>query len=181
MKAKQLRPATIVLALVLFCLPWLEIRCNLPHQGTVVRVETTQSGLQMVYGGTTTTVDGKAPTAADLKKVGQEVAGRDGPVPLVGVCLVGLLAALIAHFAVRDRSLRLGWTTLCSGVGAAALVVQVALGFPLVKDMPRGEGGWTYTPWFWLALAAVIAVPMTSFMDTAEATRGGEELPSGPA
>jgi hypothetical protein len=119
-------------------------------------------------------LDGKAATAGDRNKVGQQVEGRDGPVPLVGVCLVGLLGALVAHFMVRDRALRRGWAALCSGVGAAALIVQVALGFPLIKDIPRGsEGGWSFTPWFWLALAATIAVPLTSFVDTAEGESKG--------
>jgi len=56
MRIQRIRPATLVLGLIFFCLPWIEIRCNDPQRGLIV---TTQSGFQMTYGDTTTTVNGK--------------------------------------------------------------------------------------------------------------------------
>lgn len=159
MSFRRVRPATLVLALICFCLPWIEIRCNHPGHGLIL---TTQSGLQMTYGGTTTTVNGKPVPQADRNKHSQAAGDREKPVPLVALYGVGLVVALGASLIGVGKSWRWVFNTLASGMAAAALVIQLALGFPLVEGISREEGGWTYTPWFWLALAISVAAPLVS-------------------
>jgi hypothetical protein len=59
-----------------------------------------------------------------------------------------------------DQTRRWSIATLASAIAAGAMVLQIALGFPLVEGIPRGEGGWNYTVWFWLALVCTIAAPL---------------------
>lgn len=155
----RVRPTALVLALICFCLPWIEIRCNHPDHGLIV---TTQSGLQMTYGGTKTTVNGKPVPEADRSKHSLTAGNREKPVPLIILYLVGMVAALGASLIVADKWRQWAFDTLASGMAAAALLIQLALSFPLVEGIPRGEGGWTYTVWFWLALAFSIAAPLVS-------------------
>jgi hypothetical protein len=162
MSLHHVRATTLILALVCLCLPWLDIRCDDPKVGLIV---TTQSGLQMLYGGTTTTVNGKPISDADRSKHPQSPADREKPVPLVIVYVVALVAALLSSLVVTDKLLRWVFATVASAIAAVALIVQLALGFPLVEGIPRGGGGWTYTTWFWLALAFSLAAPIVSILE----------------
>src|SRR5207302_913631 len=151
-----------ILALTCFCLPWLEIRCDHPDHGLIV---TTQSGLQMTYGGTTTTVKGRPVSEADRRKYSQSASDREKPVPVIILYVAGLVIALVASLSAADRARCWAIATLASGIAAAALVVQLALGFPLVEGIPRGDGGWTHTIWFWLGLACTTAAPLISIWE----------------
>ncbi len=162
MALHRIRSATLILALICFCLPWIEIRCNHLEHGLIV---TTQSGLQMTFGGSTTTVKGKPVSEADRTKHSQSASDREKPVPLMILYAAGLVVALVASLIVTATSRRWAVATLASGVAAAAMVIQLALGFPLVEGIPRGEGGWTHTIWFWLALASSMAAPLISIWE----------------
>jgi hypothetical protein len=180
MSLHRVRSTTLILALLCLCLPWLDIRCDDPNTGLIV---TTQSGFQMLYGGSTTTVNGKPISAADRSKHSQRAGDQEQPVPLVIVYAVALVVALVSSLVVADKVLRWVFATTASGIAAGALVVQVALGFPLVEGMPRGQGGWTYTIWFWLALAFSLAAPLASVWERLRPVREVpiETKPSQPA
>lgn len=162
MRFSRIRLAPVLFALICFCLPWLYIRCDHPDFGPIV---TTQSGLQMIYGGTTTTLKDRPPSETDRRKFSQGTSDREKPVPLIVVYAVGLVIALGCSFLPVGQTRRWMITTLASGIAAVALVIQLALGFPLVEGIPRGEGGWNYTVWFWLALACTIAAPLVSLWE----------------
>jgi hypothetical protein len=116
----------------------------------------------MTYGGATTTVKGRPLTEADRRKHSQSASDREKAVPLIIVYVAGLVIALVASLIVVDKTRGWAIATLTSGVAAMALIVQLALGFPSVEGIPRGEGGWTYTAWFWLGLACSTAAPLVS-------------------
>jgi hypothetical protein len=151
---RRLTPSSLIFALLCFCLPWIEIKCNDPNQGLIV---VTQSGLQMTYGGTSTTVNGKPISDARRQQAGREVGAREKPALLMIGYAACLLSALVAALTIRDAARR--WLVcLAASAGACVLIViQVATGFPLVEGVPKGEGGWSYTAWFWAALAMTFA------------------------
>ena len=162
MRIHPIRPATAVLALCCFCLPWIEVRCNVPNQGLLV---TSQSGLQMLYGDTSTTVAGKPATDVDRKNFSQQAGEREKPVLLMILCGGCLIATFVFSLLVPSQNGRWVLATVASGTAAGAMIIQLALGFPLVKDVPRGEGGWNYTAWFWFALISILAVFLVSLSE----------------
>jgi len=159
MRLHRIRTATAALALICFCLPWIEIRCNHPDHGLIV---TSQSGLQMTFGNSITTVNGKLATQSERTQAAQKTGKRESPVPLMIICGASLVAALAFSLLVANHGRRWLLATAASGAAATALVVQLALGFPLVEGVPRGNGGWHYTPWFWIALASTCGLFLVS-------------------
>jgi hypothetical protein len=160
MRIQRIRPATFVLALIFFCLPWIEIRCNDPQHGLIV---TRQSGLQMIYGGTTTTVNGQPLSEAEKQNAAREAGQREKPVPLIILYAACLIMALLGSLVISNVAKRWLFTTISCGVACAALILQIALAFPLVKDIPRAETLWSYTAWFWGSLGMTILSFLVSF------------------
>ena len=180
----RIRPISAVVALCCFLFPWINIQCHVPNHGLL---ESTQSGLQMLYGGTTSTVGGKPVSDAERLKNARVTDDREKPVPLVILCAISLLATLVFSLTISDRDQCWLLATSASGLAAACFILQVTLGFPLVRDIPRGNGGWNYTPWFWLALISIIAVFLVSvrerlslpFPNTKDDTASIPVIPSG--
>jgi hypothetical protein len=164
--------SSFVLALVCFCLPWIEIRCDRPRgglfsgQGTDVLL-TTQSGLQMTYGGFTTTVNGKAPTEQEQVEMNRRKGERNLAAPALLLYALCLLAGLAVSIISRDRNRRFLLAGSASLAAVVVLVVQLATGFPMLDGVPRRQGtdGWTYTAWFWLGLVSTLAAFLMSVID----------------
>ena len=148
--------------MIFFCLPWIEIRCNDPQRGLIV---TTQSGLQMIYGATTTTIDGKPLSEAERQNARRDAGDREQPVPLMIIYAACLIMAFIESLVIANLAKRWLFTTISCGFACAMLIVQLALGFPLVKDIPRGENGWSYTAWFWESLGITIVAFLVSLSE----------------
>jgi hypothetical protein len=164
MKSRYVTLGSILLSLVCLCLPWIEIRCDNSRGGIFSgkgqdQVVTSQSGLQMTYGGFTTTVNGQPPSEQDRIQLIRQTGDKNFVAPAVIVYALCLLFALAMGIFVRD------WNSyrLLAGLGSLAallaLIVQLAIGFPIVEEIPRKQAsnGWSYTSWFWIGIAATLA------------------------
>ncbi len=143
-------PSASLLALLLFCLPWVEVRCNSPRQEFSESIGSkplvTQSGLQAIYGGGSL----HPVLEAEKKKEEREAArlgrkdakmakdARSGDenepmswAPLFLPYPVLLLAVVIAGLTLKAPKLRLGLVGLLGAAALALLLLQTALGFPL--------------------------------------------------
>ncbi|MFN0053324.1 MAG: hypothetical protein ACKV0T_14165 [Planctomycetales bacterium] len=164
---KRHRPAgALLLALVLFPLPWIRVSCgeHSPGQQRKVYFSATQSGLQATYGGIT-----YHPGTMNEQQAQSQGAGRKeaGGAPLLVIYALLLLAGIVASIKVRSEVVRLKSMLACSAGALALLVTQVAIGFPLKPKNGTSSGTpdplyhlfleMHYTLWFWLALAATIA------------------------
>jgi hypothetical protein len=160
----RLRSPLFALALILSFLPWVEIRCNHPEMG---EIRIAQSGVQAVYGGHSITVNGKTPT--DTQKMSRQVLPNQGQganqqlsaAPLMVLFLASLGAGLAAGLAVPNAQRR--W--LICAIALGVLVIQTMIGFPLTAKIPRGDGGWNYTLWFWLTVASTFGTVVLSLME----------------
>src|SRR5438477_7897200 len=96
-------PAGLLLALALFFLPWVEVRCDRPFGDRGTKTLADQSGLQAAYGGYTEAP--LAPTArSERDRIEEQARALRGevalsgsplmtvyPLALLGGCLLGLL------------------------------------------------------------------------------------------
>ena len=76
-----------------------------------------------------------------------------------------LIMAFIESLVIANLAKRWLFTTISCGFACAMLIVQLALGFPLVKDIPRGENGWNYTAWLWGSLGIAIVAFLVSLSE----------------
>lgn len=149
---KHLRPFTLVLVLLCFGMPWIDIRCN---HGTYGHIVVTQSGLEMTYGGTKTTSERLVPEAERLRF---SAWGFDQPHYLIIAFGLLTLAALATYPVVSPRGRPRKLSLACGFAAAAILIFQVCLGFPLVKAA-RGATV-NYTVWFGITLGCSCAYPL---------------------
>jgi hypothetical protein len=181
-------PAALLLALVLFPFPWIEVRCDRPidNNGNHTLVE--QSGLQAAYGGYT-----ENPTFR-TERERRPAQNADESLPgaplmvLYGLCITG---GLLCGIAVHRRILRLAGLVGSSAAALALLYLQAHRGFPLeqavtspsVRDVTTevllrsvlGKSGLVevrYAGWFWLTVAAVVTSLLAAL---AECTRGAKK------
>ncbi len=163
-KARLGTLSSALIALMCFCFPWIEIRCDNPRGGIFSgkgqdQIVNSQSGLQMTYGGFTTTVNGNPPSEQEQIQLKRQTADKSFFAPAMIVYALCLLFILAIGFFVPD------WNRfrVLAGLGILAaeisLMVQLAIGFAIVDEIPRRQGsnGWSYTSWFWIALAATVA------------------------
>jgi hypothetical protein len=157
------------LALLCFCLPWIEIRCDAPRgglfsgQGNDVII-TSQSGLQMTYGGVSTSVNHMPLTPQQRAELERQKGNRNLAAPAMILYALCLLAGLGVSLTFRDPHRRFLFTSGASLVAVAILIVQLAYGFPLVENVPRRQNGngWSYTIVFWLGLISTFAALLTA-------------------
>lgn len=179
MWTRHVSPAAFSVALICFLLPWIDIRCDSPRggvfsgQGTDL-VMVSQSGLQMTYGGVSTTVNHQPLTASQADELERHKGNRTRAVPamlLYGLCLV---AGLGASLTFRDERRRYLCATVASAIAVMVLVIQLANGFPLVDNVPRRRGGngWSYTIAFWLGLGSTFAALIGSVTGRAPVAGG---------
>jgi hypothetical protein len=190
-------PATLLVALLLFPLPWVQIQCDRPIGDSGTRTLVEQSGLQAIYGGySENPLLRNAQFERQRKSAQEELLQKDGTVPrspwltLYPLLLVsGILAGLLVWSNPRRSMLLIG----CSASAGLVLFLQAWIGFPLERALPRtvatqvGLGQRVgieisaptllesrYTGWFWLTTVAVLgslAAAGTEFWIMRKSTR----------
>lgn len=171
-------PAALLLALLLFACPWIEVRCEKPLGDDGTRTLAERSGLQAAYGGYA-----EAPLAhtaraerdrleARLRALQSEPRLSWAPL-MVLYPLVLLSGSLLGFLAQRDR-VRSAALVGCSLAAGLLLLLQASRGFSLDQAARTldAKGRWAgvdlqivlgtsgllevrYTPWFWLSAGAL--------------------------
>ena len=96
MWTRYITPASLGLALFCFILPWIEVRCDAPRgghfsgQGTDI-IRTTQSGLQMTYGGVSTSINHMPLTPEQRAQLERQKGNRNLAAPAMIVYALCLL------------------------------------------------------------------------------------------
>jgi hypothetical protein len=169
----------LLLALILFPLPWVQVQCNGPIGNSRNKILVEQSGLQMVYGGYSENPLLRDPQFQHQRRSVEEALSlKDRALPrstwiiLYALCLVsGILAGILVRRSALRSALLLG----CIVSAGLMLLVQARFGFPLERALPdtvvkRVGLGETigievstgtmlethYTGWFWLTVFAVL-------------------------
>lgn len=176
--AKGLRLGTLIGALVLFFLPWLELKCA----GQRLMY---QSGIQTVLNQAS--MDGELEAMAKMgggnrrgninEYSGKELGGKIGPSILTGAALLCVVIAFATAFGASGRTA----SGIMAALALALLGIQATLGFPLQssfeKEMElrngvgagdadmRGPGGEMmadmfavkFSPWFYGELGLLAA------------------------
>jgi len=121
---------TALAAIVLFFLPWIDIRCS----GQSVA---TQTGLQVITGGSTTREPARAQSGIQVNLTPEQESL--GTAPLVGVALAYVIAAAVVFLiAIRTGTSRPAFIggTLCA-LALLLLVLQTSMGFPGMKKIQQ--------------------------------------------
>jgi hypothetical protein len=178
-------PSFSVLALLLFLLPWIDVRCN----GFVL---ISQSGLQSCFGSYSDS------GLRGMEQGGEAQAARQKlektkiePAPFMICYFVLLLAGIALGFSLRIGLVRVCLVGFCTTAALAVLATQMIVGFPLKNAVDKEQAQqqpWqggpppggnpnpfgpnppfnpnlgrneridaVYTPWFWLGLLATAA------------------------
>lgn len=158
MQFARVRLTALLTSLVCFTFPWFSVSCHGPDGTSVV---ISQSGLEAAIGETTTLVNGQAPPAN--QQAPEEFREPPAPAMLLAVHGMAIVLAILGSLLIKPADSRWLVVTLLSGVAAGVLIVQVAVGFPLLKDAPKDAI--EYSPWFWLAIATTVAAPIASLCE----------------
>jgi hypothetical protein len=131
---QKLHLGTTLAALVLFCLPWIDIQCSNKSLAT-------QTGIQTIYGGGSPAPEMEAFAKEQGKDKTRGKQGDDsmGYSPLVALALLAVIGAVAASFmAIRSDDGPRGNTAgiLCA-VALALLAVQMMVGFPAKKSIGK--------------------------------------------
>ncbi|MBW3539748.1 MAG: hypothetical protein KY476_05715 [Planctomycetes bacterium] len=182
-------PACLIGSLFLFVLPWINVRCSAPDGQ---KIEMSQSGVQAAIGKATIRIENKDGTVMTFSSGEQPPGGggampmpgqNDGPDPAPLLILFGLsiVAGAVAGFVVREPRTRRFAVAGAAGVAVLLLVVQLAVGFPLLDGMPQdGPFEIRYTIWFWLTwLTTLAAAGLAMLEHYQEAVRSRYEWDSG--
>jgi hypothetical protein len=146
-----LQPSALGLVMILFCFPWLEVRCNSAN-ALESKAYVTQSGVQAIYGGMS--IDpligsmGDELTAQLVKKFGAEkskkiIAEAKEKEMKPGPSILSLLALTVLGYGMLSSLMLKSWRARCiaaSGAGLVAgllLLAQHASGFPLEEAYGR--------------------------------------------
>nr|AIF04110.1 hypothetical protein [uncultured marine group II/III euryarchaeote KM3_170_G02] len=131
---KNAPPALYALALLGFFLPWSSLTCSVPdfESGDSKTIKISQSGLQMVTGNTSVTMNGKTPT--DEEQAEMEEDGTDGPNQALLLILFPI--ALVVGIAMSFSNLQAAG--IAGIVAFAVAMLQMAIGFPLFDIGPPG-------------------------------------------
>ncbi|MCI0459282.1 MAG: hypothetical protein L0Z62_20225 [Gemmataceae bacterium] len=171
-------PALLLVALLLFPLPWIEVRCDKPLGDHGTRTLAEQSGLQAAYGGySEAPLSHTARTERDrlearIRALQSEPTLSGSPL-MVLYPLVLLGGSLFGLLTRRDR-FRCAALVGCSLVAGLLLLLQASRGFPLdqaartldakgrlagvdlrIALSTSGLVEVHYTPWFWLSAIAL--------------------------
>jgi hypothetical protein len=133
---KPVSPSFLAAAVLLFFLPWVNIRCSGggPMGGTMLA---SQSGFQAVYGGYTLSTE---MDNTEVKHARQRAEGPQRSAPLLALYPLLLIGGIVCGLAIRPDGRR-RW--LVGGLAGAALVVlliQVAVGLPLAQELASTHG-----------------------------------------
>ncbi len=181
---QKLNLGSIVAAIILFFLPWLDIQCK----GTTL---VTQSGIQTITGGASTSKEfdsmGGNKERANSSKDGEGKA----VLALLALVLVGL-ALLITIMSLNTPAGQEGRAAgLCCAAALVLLIIQLSTGFPveqsLHKELKKNEMGTAVamafqikrTPWLYLELAALAIPALLALNSMVSGPRRGPQ--SGPS
>jgi DNA-directed RNA polymerase subunit RPC12/RpoP len=183
---RPVSPSFLILSLLLFPLPWIEVRCS---SGEMYgKVLASQSGLQSIYGGET------LHPALEAERVKREKAHLpdtsrrtthsgdfgffDSFAPTMLLYPLLLVGAAFIGFFLRPSLQRSALICAFAGVAFLLLLLQAAIGFPLERRVnkamvaaaaerePFDDGAGTmaalafdvrYTGWFWVGLLSNVA------------------------
>jgi hypothetical protein len=124
---RKIHLGSVLAALVLFFVPWLDVRCSGEQMMS-------QNGVQVIYGGASAPLGVQAMMQAEEKKPSQR-EDEAGIGWLTGIAFLSLLAA--AAWAFYDFRLPSpGGTQIVGNLCALALIfllLQLAVGFPIEK------------------------------------------------
>jgi hypothetical protein len=177
-------PAFLLLTLILFACPWVEVRCE---GGAGARTLVSQSGYQVATGDMSTDPGLLAAARAEEKDPRKREEIKEpstdwAPLLLFALAMfaAGLFGALPALFRGRRWRDRLG-VAGAAVVGALCLIVQAASGFPVEnrfkdrmesarpsdKDQAAALAALSVrrTPWFWLALVSATCAAGAPFVE----------------
>ena len=200
-----LSPSFLVFAMILFPLPWVDIRCS-PNGGLAGgKSIVTQSGLEAAYGGYTQNPEMAAAAASepanDSNLSGTIYGATIYPSPLMCLYPVAALLGIGFALAVRAPAARRVLVGLCALGAFGLLAAQSVGGFPIVGSLLRGikqvadkeaasgngkdairvapliAAGFdiAYTPWLWLSFVADLAA--VAAVGAEWAARRGESDP----
>ena len=124
---KNAPPALYALALLGFFLPWSSLSCTVPdfESGDEQTIKISQSGLQMVTGNTSVTMNGKTPTDEEQAGMGED----DSKGPKKALLLILFPIALVVGIAMSFSNLQAAG--IAGIVAFAVAILQMAIGFPL--------------------------------------------------
>lgn len=131
---KNAPPALYALALLGFFLPWCSLTCSVPEPAGGQTIKISQSGLQMITGGTSITVDGKSPSDVERKEIEKDDEGG----PDQAMLLILFPIALVVGIAMSFSNLQAAG--IAGIVAFAIAILQMAIGFPL-HDVEFGPPG----------------------------------------
>jgi hypothetical protein len=189
-------PSLLLVALILFTLPWTEVRCNGPGASGETHVLVEQSGLQAACGkySLNASLRDLAPDRdKELRARISESKDADtwsGWMVLYGVLLV---SGLVCGVLLRRSGLRRAVLVGCSAAAALVLAHQVRIGFPIeqgVDPVARHEirVGQLFsvttqgppaleihrTVWLWLSIAVVLGAMGAAAADAWLTLREGQ-------
>jgi hypothetical protein len=142
---KYATPGFYVLALVCFLLPWASVTCTVPNFESSMpdakEMKISQTGLQMITGKSSVSIDGKAPTEEERKEMEEDDSPMNlnelNTAPLLIVFPLALLIGLAMSFSLPRIA------GIAGGVAVAIGIAQFAIGFPItekIKEMQREAG-----------------------------------------
>jgi hypothetical protein len=172
-------PAALLLALLFFPLPWVQIRCDRPIGDSGTRTLVEQSGLQAAYGSySENPILQTAPFETQRKAAQERILAKDGAVARslwMALYALFLVTGIFAGCLVWNHRLRSALLIGCSALAAVVLFIQVRVGFPLEQALPETVATQVslgqrvgieisaptlletrYTGWFWLSIVAVL-------------------------
>jgi hypothetical protein len=171
-------PAALLLALLLFPLPWLEVRCDRRLDETGTRTLAEQSGLQAAYGGYSE-VPLSATARSERDRIEARIRASQNPpalswAPLLVVYPLVLLGGFLFCLLAWQNPFRPAVLVGCSLTAGLLFLLQSARGFPLEQAartlgtegrlagvdfrITLGTSGLLevhYTPWFWLSAVSL--------------------------
>ena len=134
---QKLNIGTTLAALVLFFLPWTDIRCSDKSLAT-------QTGIQTIYGGGSPSADMEAfEKEQSEKSAGEKMGESMGYAPLVAIALLAVIGAVVAAFiSLRsDNEAHKTMVGIFCAVALALLAAQMMIGFPAKKKLGESMAG----------------------------------------
>jgi hypothetical protein len=178
----------LLLALLLFPLPWVQVQCDkrLDKSGTKTVAE--QSGLQAAYGGySENPFVFEGHSEGEREAIRSKTLEKDGKVSWSGWMVLFpllLLGGMAAGLTVRNQWIRSAWLIGCTLCAGMVILMQTRVGFPLEQAVARidpkrvsiGDAirietssipGFEihYTAWFWMSVIALLAAFVVACAD----------------